>query len=284
MQDQDADARKESVRRIWGERGQYWDRHADALAEMADTLNRPMLEAAGIQPGQHVLDLASGAGEPALTIARLVAPEGTVCASDLSGEMLAGAERRAKAAGLANMGFEIVDMEAMPFDDARFDRVTCRFGLMFSPRPERALAEVRRVLVAGGRAAFMVWGPRAECTMFDVLAGAAADVFGAEDEKIDYETPFAFAESGRLAALMAEAGFADAKEVSLRFAPQIPAAQPFWQAQVDMGLGPRLADATADERAALDEAIQQGFARTIKDGLYHLSMHARLGLGTAPAA
>jgi len=273
---------KERMQRVWGRRGAYWDKHADALADMADRFNQPMLELAGIGPGQRVLDLASGAGEPALSIARTVGPSGEVYATDIVPEMLAGARRRAADAGLEAIRFEIADMEALPFPDGRFDRVTCRFGLMFCPNPVAALSEARRVLAPGGRVAFMVWGPRHESTLFDVLASAAAVVFG-EDEDIDYTTPFRFAEPGSLAAAMTQAGLAGAEEQALQFAPRVPADMPFWEAQVEMGIGHRLARATEAERAALDAALRAGFGQYIKDDFYHLSVHARLGLAAAPA-
>ena len=119
---------KERMQRVWSRRGAFWDKHADALADMADRFNQPLLEFAGIGPGQRVLDLASGAGEPALSIARAVGPSGEVYATDIAPEMLAARARRAADAGLDAIHFEIADMEALPFAEGRFDRVTCRFG------------------------------------------------------------------------------------------------------------------------------------------------------------
>ena len=107
------------------------------------------------------VDLASGPGEPAVTIARLVGPDGGVVATDLVEEMLAGARRRI-ADGVGNLEAQTADMQDLPFADGSFDRVTCRFGIMFAPEPARAFAEVRRVLRPGGKCAFMVWGPRAQ--------------------------------------------------------------------------------------------------------------------------
>lgn len=274
-------SRKGETHRLWSRRAAYWDRHADKLAEMADRLNEPMLSAAGIAPGQRVLDLASGAGEPCLSIARRVGPGGTVFATDLVDEMLSGARRRAREAALANVRFEVADMEALPFADASFDRVTCRFGLMFCPEPLRALAEARRVLVPQGRAAFMVWGPRADTSLFDALAAAAAEVFGA-DEEIDYDTPFRFAEAGTLAAAMAAAGLVDVSEDALRFRPRIPVGETFWLPQQEMGMGHRLARAGKAERAAFDAAVRRNLARYLKGRAYELSLHARLGVGRAP--
>lgn len=271
---------KGRVRDQWRDRATYWDRRADEIAEMAARFNGPMLDAADVEPGQQVLDIASGAGEPALSIARRVGETGTVTATDMVGEMLAGARRRAAAAGLANIRFEIVDMEALPFPDGIFDRVTCRFGLMFCPQPEQALAEARRVLMPGGRAAYMVWGPREETTLFSVFTEAADKVFGADDPAVDYETPFRFATEGSVAGLMRESGFAEAEETALRFTPRVPVGEPFWRAHQDMGLGPRLARAGADELAALDKAIIETLEKYRDGAEYQLSVHARIVVGS----
>lgn len=275
------DKTKEQLRHEWAHRGPFWNKRADEIADMAARLNEPFLDAADIAPGHRVLDLASGAGEPALTIARRVGDSGSVVASDMVPEMLAGARRRAAAAGIGNITFEIADMEALPFDESGFDRVTCRFGLMFSVRPEQALAEARRVLVPGGRAAFMVWGPRDETTIFAVFATAAATVFG-DDPEIDVVTPFRFAEAGSLAATMTAAGLVDVEERALRFAPRVPASGEFWHPMQDMMLGRTLAGASEDERAALRRAVRAGLAPTREGDDYHLSLHARIGLGRRP--
>ena len=76
----------ERLQQHWTEQAPAWDRWADRRAGSAEDLNRALREAAGIAPGQTVLDLASGAGEPALSIAAAVAPDGQILATDLTEE------------------------------------------------------------------------------------------------------------------------------------------------------------------------------------------------------
>lgn len=83
-----------------------------------------------------------------------------MAATDLVPETPDGARRRADAAKIGNIDFRAADMERLPFVDKSFDRVTCRFGLMFASDPSAALAETFRVLRPGRRTAFLVWGPR----------------------------------------------------------------------------------------------------------------------------
>lgn len=121
-------------------------------------LNDALLSVAQLAPGQRVLDLASGTGDPALTVAQRVAPGGHVVVTDLAPQMITIAQDFAAAVGVTNVSFEIVDAHSLPHADASFDRVTCRLGVMYFWDCQRALAEIRRVLRPGGIAAFIAWG------------------------------------------------------------------------------------------------------------------------------
>ena len=284
----DADAIRretERVRADWAGRGRHWDRRADEIADQAARMNAPLIEATEIAPGQQVCDIATGAGEPALSVAALVGAEGRVFATDLCPEMMLGARRRTAAQGLGNMTFRTADMLALPDADAAFDRVICRFGLMFCPAPARAAAEALRVLKPGGRAAYLVWGPRAETTMFVVFAAAAEAVLGplGEGDEIDLARPFSLGAAGALAGALTGGGFSHVEEREVRFAPRVPAEAPFWQAQFDMTFGRALDGAGEDKRRALLEAVAAGFERLREGNEIPLSAHVRIGTGVKPA-
>ena len=271
---------KAIVHANWTARSAAWDRWSDTIAQLAQRMNAPLLEAADLAPGQNVLDLASGIGEPALDIARRIGETGVVTATDMVPEMLAGARRRAAEAKLANMRFEIVDMEALPFADAAFDRVLCRFGIMFSPSVDVALAEARRVLAPGGRAAYMVWGPRADNTIFEVVQTVGAG-FVAPPAPAGGLTQFRFGEAGSLGDLMRAAGFAEVEELELRFAPTPPAGSRFWAPNVEMSFGATLEALSPARRAALDAAIDDAFEAYLDGDVYRITAHARVATGVA---
>ncbi len=279
----DIQGRTARVLQDWSQRGEHWDRHADALAEIAERFNQPLMQACGIAPGQQVLDCATGAGEPALSVAEAIGQSGHLTATDLVAAMIAGAERRARARNIANISFKVSDMTALPFDDETFDRVICRFGLMFVPGPERAAREACRVLKPGGRAAYMVWGPIAENTAFSVVKEACEQVFGRGDPLIELEAPFQLAADGALRAALEAGGFAETSVETRTFAPRLPADRPFWGPQLDMTVGRRLDAATPEERAALEAAVGDGYARFIKDDAYHLSAVVKIGVGIKAA-
>lgn len=203
---------KTMVRDQWTGAAEAWRANHDVFAECSKHVTAAIVEAADLAPGQHVLDLAGGTGEPSLTVARRVSPGGTVICTDLVEGMLAAAEENAKKVGLTNVTFQQADMEDIPFEDNRFDRVTSRFGIMFPPDPLRALSEIRRVLKPGGRAAFTVWSPAAENPNFSVMNGVLGAHGLLQPPPPGAPTPFTFAEPGSLSAKLREAGFNDVRE------------------------------------------------------------------------
>ncbi|MFN0042231.1 MAG: class I SAM-dependent methyltransferase [Alphaproteobacteria bacterium] len=270
---------KEEVRAEWTSRAHYWDRWADQVADMADRFNAPLLDALELRPGQRVLDLACGTGEPALSAARRVAPGGHVVATDLVPAMLDSVRRRAGDLGIANLTCEQADMERLPFSDARFDRATCRFGIMFVPDAIGALREARRVLAPGGRMGLLVWGPIEDTTIMTAIRAAARKVLGADGRQ--FEHPFRFGAEGALDTALRAAGFQAVKERALRFTPEIPADRPFWQPMLEMTLGARIDGAGADARARLDGEIHTQLAGYLDGDRYRFQVHVRLATGAA---
>lgn len=150
-----------------------WDRAAvDYEALWAASLappQRALLALAALRPGERVLDLACGSGLLSQQAARAVGPQGQVLGSDISERMVEVASANAARAGLTNLRFERGEMERVPQPDASADAVLCALGLMYTPSPEAALAEMVRVLRPGGRLAVAVWGERAHCGWAPVL-------------------------------------------------------------------------------------------------------------------
>jgi len=134
---------------------------ARSAAEVYDAFFVPALfeewpprlaRAAGLRPGQRVLDVACGTGVLARHAARVVGAGGEVVGLDLNPGMLEVARRRAPGAS-----WREGTAEALPFADARFDAVLSQFGLMFFADRAGALREMWRVLRPGGALAVAVW-------------------------------------------------------------------------------------------------------------------------------
>ena len=113
-----------------------------------------LLRAARLEPGQRVLDAATGTGIAAEGALAVVGPRGHVTAADNSPAMVDRASQRL--GGSPNASVMVDDGQALSFDDGSFDAVLCSFGLMFFPDPARGLSEFHRVLRPGGRAAVSV--------------------------------------------------------------------------------------------------------------------------------
>jgi ubiquinone/menaquinone biosynthesis C-methylase UbiE len=117
------------------------------------------MELADIQPGQRVLDVATGGGEPAVTAAHRVGSSGHVIATDLSPQMVALGRERVAELELHNIDFREMDAEAPDLPEQSFDVILSRFGLMFLPNLQVALQRLHQLLVPDGRLVAAVWGP-----------------------------------------------------------------------------------------------------------------------------
>lgn len=178
---------------------------------MGSAVTEAFVEYARPAAGMRIVDLASGTGEPAISLAARVGPGGSVTAVDQSEELLEIARERARNKKLTNLTAQQADAHTLPFADRSFDLATCRFGVMFFADTRRALTELRRVLKPGARACFAAWGsveqPYWQTTMLLVqrhIGGALLPAGGAD--------PFRFSAAGLLSEVMRAAGFENVEE------------------------------------------------------------------------
>ena len=141
-----------------------WDTAAPGLKDWGQSFvpqlqpfSERMVELADIQPGQRVLDVATGYGEPAVTAAYRVGPSGHVIATDLSPQMIALGRERVAERGLDNIDFREMDAETLDLPENSFEIAFCRLGLMYLPDPQMALERMHQLLVPGGRLVAAVW-------------------------------------------------------------------------------------------------------------------------------
>lgn len=199
---------KAKARDEWRDAAPGWRAWFDVLEaeEGGRAVSRKLVELAGIGPGDSVLDVAAGYGEPGLTAARAAAPGGRVVCVDIAAAMLAVGRERAAAEGLGNVEFVEADAEELAFPAASFDAVLSRQGLQFLPDLPGVLARLRGFLRPGGRLAAAVWGPPGL-----VQFAAPVPVIRAELElpppPAGLPGPFALADAGQLATLVEAAGF-----------------------------------------------------------------------------
>ncbi len=201
----DAEQYTRSSRQAWdGAARIYADQNARQLEPYGLAL-LARLAPERLAPGAAVLDIASGPGEPALTLARRLAVRGRVVGIDLSPEMLRIARDRAGALGLDNLEFREADAHRLPFEDDSFDLVTCRFGLMLMAEPSAVAREARRVLKPGGRFGLAVWAESARQGPTGILRRVAGELAPA-DALPPGPDPFALGDARVLEDLLRAAG------------------------------------------------------------------------------
>jgi SAM-dependent methyltransferase len=188
-----------------------WVHHQEVLDRMLEPFGRAILEVAGLQRGERVVDVGCGCGWTALTAAEAVGPAGIVLGVDVSAPMLEHARGRARARGLSNVTFTAADASTHAFD-ASFDLLMSRFGVMFFRDPTAAFTNLRTALRSEGRVAFVCWGPVADNPWFRVPMASAGTVLPLpEPPAPDEPGPFSFADRARVQAVLARAGFGDVR-------------------------------------------------------------------------
>ena len=193
---------------------QRWKRQSAAMGRQ---MTEAIVAEAKVGPGMHVLDVACGTGEPAISIAQLLNGTGLVVGIDLSTEPLKIAGQRARERSLSNTLFQPADVHSLPFAAASFDRITCRLGVMFFSDLPRALGEMRRVLKPGGRVTLLAWGPMQQ-PYFESTIGTVLRMLPASSVPALAKGMFRFGEPGVLREALSEAGFCGVEE-ELRIVP-----------------------------------------------------------------
>ncbi|MBA3516680.1 MAG: class I SAM-dependent methyltransferase [Rhizobiales bacterium] len=162
---------KETTREQWQSAADAWHRWTPAIQAWLGPATELMLDLAGVGPGSRVLDVAAGAGEPAITAAKRVGPTGSVLATDISSNLLEYAKQAAREQGVTNFETRVMDGEHLDLADGVFDAVLSRVGLIYFPDQQRALAEIRRVLKPGGHVAAMVYSTAENNRFFSIPVG-----------------------------------------------------------------------------------------------------------------
>jgi SAM-dependent methyltransferase len=202
----------EETLRAWAETAQYWEKYRDQMAFIFAPITGAMFDEAQLRPGMTVLDVAGGAGEPSLTIAKAVAPGGSVVCTDAVAEMVGAAQREAARRGLTNIAFNQCPADSLPFPGGSFDLVVSRLGAFFFPDPIRAFREMLRVTRAAGRIVLAVWKAKENNPYFSVVSDVVSRHFPTLPDEPDALGPFRFSEPGLLATLLSRAGATRVRE------------------------------------------------------------------------
>lgn len=219
----------------WTGSAPYWEKHRETIRHMFAPVTEAIVEDARIGSRDSVLDIATGPGEPALTIASIVGPQGKVFGVDPIPEMIAAARREASRRELGNVQFEVAFADGLPFPDDTFDAVVSRFGVMFFPSPLDAVREMLRVLKPGNKLALAAWH-FAERNPFHYALSRVVDRYVAPAPvEPDARDAFRFAVPGKLREILNEAAVTDTTERLLRFTIHVPMSlEEYWALRLEM--------------------------------------------------
>jgi len=250
-----------------------WDGFTMAFLEQQ---RQAILDELQLQPDHAVLDVATGTGEPGLSIAERV-PNGHVLATDLSEGMLETAAAKAKAKGLTNFMTAPADACELPFFNSAFDIVTCRLGFMFFPDVALAASEMARVLKPGGQLVATVWGGPSGNPWLTKLVTVMNDHLDLPAPPANGPGMFRCAEPGYVASLLEHSGMEVTREIPLVGTMRCNSAEQYWGFMNEVV--PPVVAALKNRDAAQVQAIKDevvAFIQQAMDGSGGIGYQARL--------
>ena len=214
----DGSAYKSGQKEQWDSVADAWRKWWPAIEKGASSASTALADAIGARPGQRILDVSTGIGEPAVTLARIVGPEGSVVATDQSAGMLAVAGERIKNEGLSNIELVEADTESLDLAADEFDGAVCRWGLMFLPDLKAGLKAIRRSLKPGAKFAAIVWGTPDQVPMLSLPMAIAQQVLEPPPPPPPPDAPnvFSLGSEGALRSALETAGFNNVVEDTLQ--------------------------------------------------------------------
>jgi SAM-dependent methyltransferase len=254
------DEQRAASREMWEVAAAAWGRHADRVRDWGMPVSVAMVDALALQPGQRVLELAAGPGDTGFLAAELIRPGGTLISSDGAKAMLDVARARAAETGADNVEFNQLELEWIDLPTASVDAVLCRWGIMLIVDPEAAAQEARRVLKAGGRAAFAVWDRPERNPWATIPSRALISLGHAEPPDPDAPGMFRLAGEGVLGGLLESAGFVDVHVHTVEVMRRYPALERYIEETADMS---PMFSRTYRE---LDEAAQRAVVEQLTAG------------------
>jgi SAM-dependent methyltransferase len=252
---------KKDILREWRESAPYWAKHSAIVRAMFAPITSALIEAAAINRGDSVLDVAGGSGEPAITIAQAIGA--SVVFTDPVAEMVVTSRRQSSDLGLTNIAFTRCAGEALPFVTGTFDVVVCRLGIMLFPDPAAAIREILRVLKPDGRLALAVWSTSASNPFFHVVANIVSRYVESPAEDPDAPGAFRFSERGKLAGWLRGAGAVEVTERILEFSLEAPLKpKQFWEVRCELSdtLRSKVASLLPEQVANLAREVEEAGA------------------------
>ncbi len=224
----------EQQRHIWDLYSAGWKKWESVISKGMVPINEKLLESLEFKGHEHLLDVASGPGEPGLSFSTLL-PGGKVSAIDLSEKMVAIANNNASQRNIKNYHSQVSSASAIPFNDNSFDAIVCRFGIMFFPDLKESLTEMVRVLKPGGKLVVTVWS-KPEANFFITLLGRTiAEKLQLPKPPADAPGIFRCADRGYTSQLFRDAGLDNIHETEISGEMKYDSPGQYWNVSSEIG-------------------------------------------------
>lgn len=222
MSDRNDSQAKQAMAGVFSRASTRYDR---VVTSFFDQLGSALVDFVGLEPGWRVLDVACGRGATVFPAAVKVGHAGRVVGIDLADGMIDMLRSDADQRGVANIEGRVADAESIPYPEESFEAALCGFALFLFPESHRALTELDRILIPGGRLGISTFSPNVSDSLawFGELVRNALRLPAPSEEAIAFDQP------DQLHRVLEAAGFRSIEIREERFTVSVPTADHFWE-------------------------------------------------------
>ena len=270
----------EQQKNTWNKYATGWRKWDEILMTTMRPIGDSLIKSLNLKGNEHVLDVASGTGEPGLTLSTLL-PDGRVTGSDLSENMVVIANEHAQERHISNYQSQQCDATNMPFADNSFDHIICRFGIMFFPDIEAGLREMARVLKPGGKLSVAVWGPPELNSFITMMAMTVAERLNLPKPGPDTPNIFRCAQPGLTNQLLTNSGLSEVMEYSVNGEADFASPEIYWDIFMDVA-GPIMEALNNEPQEIIDEirqAVINKAANSMRNGKVYTDWEVNIASG-----
>jgi ubiquinone/menaquinone biosynthesis C-methylase UbiE len=280
IMDSQLNAIRDQQRQAWDKFSGGWKKWDELAMHWFAPVAEALIAGAQLRPDATVLDIAAGTGEPGLTAAARV-PQGRVVVTDLSEQMLLVAAENAARRGVRNLETRACDVSALPFDNAAFDAIMCRFGFMFFPDISLALSEMRRVARPGAWISTAVWNGPANNSWATTIMSAIASHIAVEPPPPGSPGLFRCAAPGFMSTAFAAAGLGNIREEEVGGDVEFASPEQYWSFMTEVAapVVANLARGDAAARERVRNTVLEQTAANSKNGRVRLQWSAQVICG-----
>jgi SAM-dependent methyltransferase len=239
-----------------------WLKWFDIIEAGAIPLTERMMALSGVGGTDKVLDIGTGVGEPALSIAEKLDTAGHVLAVDIDPNMIALARDRARSRGALNVDFLIADIETLDLTPRSIDTAFARWSLMFVTDLAGVLSTLSEVLRPGGKLVAATWASPDLVPALSLAKSAVIDHFNLPPTTFGHADAFALSDAEATKAALIKAGYRNVTVEQFTVVYEFDSPTSYIQYRLDVdgplweGVGIKSPQASLEARVAIEKAME----------------------------